>query len=127
MVLPIFGEAPFEFEKNSEERKEMLEMLKPEVARQAGLKPEEVKLEGSLKVQGKWAFFVGKAVDAQSETLKLEPYGKGDTCALYLDTKKGWAMVDWSIGYQDLIYSAWASTYRLNIELLGLPSYLNPQ
>ena len=104
----------------SGERKVMFDLLRPEVAKQAGRKPSEVKFEGSLKQGGNWAFFAGGSRDADSQPLVLKPAGNDDTCALFIHTYRGWMLVDWSAGHSDAFYLVWAKTYGVTPEVLGL-------
>lgn len=78
-----------------------------------------MKFEGALKQLGVWAFFGGRSLNENSESLALEPLGNDDTCALFLKTKKGWVLVDWSAGHSDLFYTEWATRYGVEPELLG--------
>ncbi|MGJ8724394.1 MAG: hypothetical protein ACSHYB_07545 [Roseibacillus sp.] len=127
LTANLFGAELFDEPVNSEESKILRALLVAEVAKQASREVEEVKVEGSLKLEGKWGFFVGKSLGKDSKSLALEPYRSDDTCALFLETKKGWVIVDWSAGYRDMVYYDWARTYGVSAKLLGLPDYLAPE
>lgn len=120
-VFPLIAAEPVEISVQSKERKVLFDLLRAEVAVQAGLEVKQVKFQGSLQQQGKWAFFGGRSLDEKDQSLELEPLGNDDTCALFLKTRKGWVLVDWSAGHSDLFYGEWMSVYAVQSELLGLP------
>ncbi|MEM9080230.1 MAG: hypothetical protein AAGC74_05995 [Verrucomicrobiota bacterium] len=113
-----FGE-PREVPVESGERKVLFDLLRPEVAKEAGVK--EVLFEGSLKKEGKWAFFGGRSLEGEGRSLKIGELENDDTCALWLKTRKGWVLVDWSAGHSDAFFTLWPAVYRLPAGLLGMP------
>ncbi|MDP0490474.1 MAG: hypothetical protein Q7Q71_05445 [Verrucomicrobiota bacterium JB023] len=100
-------------------RKVMFDLLRPEIATQAGKAASAVKFQGSLKREGKWAFFSGRSLEGAT-SISFEPMGNDDTCALWLETRKGWILVDWSAGHSDVFYLVWAEEYGVPEALLGL-------
>lgn len=119
-TLPLLGAKPEEISSESGQRKVLFDLVRPEVAKQAKLRTNQVKFEGSLKKLGNWAFFGGRSLDSNSKSLKLEPLGNDDTCALFLKTRKGWVLVDWSAGHSDVVYYEWITSYHVPSAVLGL-------
>lgn len=120
LTVSLLAAAPVEIPVESGQRKALFDLLRPQVAKQAGIAAKEVKFQGSFKQQGNWAFFGGRSLDAQSQSLLLEPLGNDDTCALFLKTFSGWVLVDWSAGHSDVFYVAWVDAYGVKPELLSL-------
>lgn len=82
-ALPMFAAELAEISVKSGQRKVLFDLLRPEIAKQAQMKKEEVKFEGGLKQLGMWGFFNGRSLNGNSQSLALEPFGNDDTCALF--------------------------------------------
>lgn len=78
------------------------------------------KFAGSLKAYRNWAIFVGETVDADGVTVHYQPMGNSDTVGLWLRTRDGWVVVDYSFGHSDVFYLIWIEQYGMPRELLGM-------
>ena len=70
-----------------------------------------VRFEGSLRAFRNWAIFLGGTVDKDGRAVKLPPMDNSDTVALWLRTKDGWRLVDWSAGHSDAFHIIWTEVY----------------
>lgn len=91
---PPFTE-PREIASSSPLQKELFELLRPPIAR---LAKRPVRFEGSLRAFKNWALFIGSTVDEQGASVKFPPVDNSDTVALWLRTRAGWHLVDYSAG-----------------------------
>jgi hypothetical protein len=113
---PPFPE-PREVPSSSPLRKELFELLRTPVAR---LAKQPVRFEGSLRAFKNWALFTGSTVDEHGAYVRFPPIDNSDTVALWLRTRDGWRLVDYSAGHSDVFYAIWAEQYGTPRELLGL-------
>ena len=98
-------------------RRELFELLRPPIAR---LAKQPVRFEGSLRAFKNWALFTGDTVDGKGRPVKFPPLDNSDTTALWLRTRDGWRLVDYSAGHSDVFYGIWAEQYGTPTELLGV-------
>ena len=113
---PPFGK-PQEIAPTSPLRRELFELLRPTILR---LAKRTVRFEGSLRVFKNWALFTGSSVDAHGASVRFPPIDNSDTAALWLRTRDGWRLVDYSAGHSDVFYGIWAEQYGTPGELLGV-------
>lgn len=99
-------------------RRELFDLLRPRIERDA---KRPVRFEGSLRAFKNWALFTGRTVDANGKSVKLPPMGNDDTVALWLRTRDGWRLVDFSGGHSDAFYIIWPEQYGVPKALLGTP------
>ncbi len=99
-------------------RKDLFDLLRPTVERAAGQK---VLFEGKLRAFKNWAYFGGRSLDVTGKSLKLPPFENDDTSALWLRTKDGWRLVDYSAGHSDAFFLIWPEQYGTPRELLHAP------
>lgn len=111
---PPFTE-PREIASSSPLRKELFGLLRPPIAR---LAKRPVRFEGSLRAFKNWALFTGSTVDDHGASVKFPPVDNSDTVALWLRTRTGWNLIDYSAGHGDVFYSIWAEQYGTPRELL---------
>ena len=104
---------PTELPADSALRSDLFELLRSRVT------PEH-RFSGSLKVYRNWALFVGRTVDKNGNSLKHPPLDNDDSVALWLRTKQGWRLVDFSFGHSDAFYIIWPEMYGAPAELLGI-------
>jgi len=81
--------------------------------------------EGSLKAFKNWAVFVGNSVDDSGKPIKFPPMDNSDTAALWIRTKAGWQLVDYSSGHSDAFFPIWHERYGVPKELVGLGNPTN--
>jgi hypothetical protein len=112
---PPFSQ-PSEIPSNSPLRKELFELLRPPIAR---LAKRAVRFEGTLRAFKNWAFFTGSTVDEQGDTVRFPPSDNSDTVALWLRSRSGGRLVDYSAGHSDVFYLIWSEQYGAPRELLG--------
>ena len=108
---------PQEVPATSPLRKQLFELLRPPIAR---LAQRPIRFEGSLRAYKNWALFSGRTVDAQGVSVKLPPMDNDDTVGLWLRTRDGWRLVDYSAGHSDVFYIIWPEQYGVPRELVGL-------
>jgi hypothetical protein len=94
-------------------RKELFELLRLKAT------PRH-KFEGSLKAYRNWAVFFGRTVDKDGKSIKNPPMGNDDAAALWLRTRDGWRLVDYSFGHSDAFFVVWSEQYGVSRELLGM-------
>lgn len=104
---------PTELPADSALRKSLFELLHKEA-------PPEQRFSGSLKVYRNWGFFLGRTVDNQGRSAKNPPMDNDDAVALWLRTKHGWKLIDFSFGHSDAFFSMWPEKYGAPAELLGV-------
>jgi hypothetical protein len=107
---------PEEIPVSSPLRKELFELLRPAISR---LAKRSVRFEGSLRAFKNWALFTGSTVDQHGAAVRFAPIDNSDTVALWLRTRDGWRLVDYSAGHGDVFYSIWTEKYGMPRELLG--------
>jgi len=107
---------PTELEPGSRLRKQLFSMLRPVVSKQA---KRQVKFAGSLKVFKNWAFFVGETYGPKGSLITYSPMGNSDAVALWLRTRSGWRVVDYSVGHSDVFWEIWPDQYGTPKRLLG--------
>lgn len=115
LFSPAYG-APTELSKDEPLRKQLFDMLRVPVAELAGRK---VIFLGSLKVFRNWAFYSGSVLDSKGERVGFEPMGNADCVALWLRTRAGWVLVDFSVGHSDVFWQVWHAQYGAPAELLN--------
>ena len=108
---------PTEVPRGSELRKSLFNQLRPKIS--AMVEGKKILFEGSMKAYKNWAFFSGGAVDSSGKAVALPPIENSDTVALWIRTRDGWALVDFSGGHSDVFYSIWPGKYGVPKELLG--------
>ena len=104
---------PTELPADSPLRKELFGLLRLKATPQH-------KFEGSLKVFRNWAVFLGRTVDKEGKRIKNLPMDNDDAAALWLRTKDGWKLVDFSFGHSDAFFVVWPEQYGVSRELLGM-------
>lgn len=113
---PPFAQ-PSEIPATSPLRKQLFELLRSPISR---LAKRSVKFEGTLRAFKNWAFFTGSTVDDSGAPIRFPPVDNSDTVALWLRTRDGWRLVDYSAGHSDVFYAVWPQQYGVPGELLGL-------
>jgi len=108
---------PTEVPSSSLLRKTLFDQLRPNIVRQAG-KP--VRFMGSLTAFKNWALFVGRTVNESGDSIRFPPLDNDDTVALWLRTRDGWRLVDFSVGHSDAFYIIWPEQYGVPKTLLGM-------
>ncbi|GEP43898.1 hypothetical protein [Brevifollis gellanilyticus] len=108
---------PAEVPKDTPLRKQLFDLLRPKIEREAKRK---VQFEGSLRAFKNWALFSGETVDADGKSVKFPPMDNTDTVALWLRTREGWRLVDHSTGHSDAFYIIWHEQYGAPKALVGL-------
>ena len=108
---------PTEVPRGSELRKTLFNQLRPKIS--AMVKGKKILFEGSMKAYKNWAFFSGGTVDSSGKAVALPPIENSDTVALWIRTRDGWTLVDFSGGHSDVFYSIWPGKYGVPKELLG--------
>lgn len=116
MFDPPFTE-PAEIPTDSPLRRTLFEQLRPHIQREAKI---PVRFEGSLRAFKNWAFFIGRTVDAKGKSVKLPPIDNDDTVALWLRTRAGWRLVDFSAGHSDAFHIIWPEQYGVPKALVGI-------
>lgn len=111
---PPFPE-PREVSSSSPLRKELFELLRTPIAQ---LAKRSVRFEGSLRAFKNWACFTGSTVDEHGASVRFPPIDNSDTVALWLRTRDGWRLVDYSAGHSDVFYFVWEEQYGTPRELL---------
>ena len=109
-------EEPTEVKKGSELRKTLFEALRPAISKEA---KQAVKFSGTIRVFKNWAFFVGASYDKKGELMGYPPMDNSDTCALWLRTRLGWTLVDYSVGHSDVFWDVWHYQYGAPNAVLG--------
>ncbi len=104
---------PTDLPADSPSRKELFELLRLKATPQH-------RFEGSLKVYRNWAVFLGRTVDKEGKTIKNPPMDNDDAAALWLRTRDGWRLVDFSLGYSDAFFIIWPEQYGVPAELVGM-------
>ena len=90
---------------NSGIRKELFDLLRPEVEHRFG---KGMRFTGTLRGFKNWVLFEGGTVDARGGNV---PEDGGDTVALWLRTRNDWIMVDFNLGHTDAFYTIWKEKY----------------
>jgi hypothetical protein len=108
---------PQEIPATSPLRKQLFELLRSPIER---LAKRPVRFEGSLRAFKNWALFTGGTVDAQGASVKLPPMDNNDTVALWLRTRDGWRLVDYSGGHSDAFHVIWTEQYGVPRQLIGV-------
>ncbi len=112
---PPFKE-PAEVKKGNKLRKLLFEELRPSISKEA---KKIVKFSGNIRVYKNWAFFVGASYDEKGELVIYPPMDNSDTCALWLRTRRGWTLVDYSVGHSDVFWQVWHYKYGAPNKVLG--------
>ena len=112
---PPFAQ-PQEISPSSTLRKQLFELLRSPIVRIA---KRSVRFEGNLRAYKNWAVFIGSTVDERGAPVKFPPIDNSDTAALWLRTRDGWRLVDYSAGHSDMFLWIWAQQYGALGELLG--------
>jgi hypothetical protein len=86
-------------------RKELFDILRPEVERLYG---KGMRFSGLLEGDKNWALFQGTTNNAKGQNV---PEDGGDTVALWLRTCDGWILVDFNLGHTDVFYEIWKDKY----------------
>ena len=107
---------PTELPAKSPLRKALFEQLRPRIEKDA---KHQVRFAGTLRVVKNWALFTGTTVDAKGNSVKMPPMDNDDTAALWLRTRDGWKLVDFSSGHSDPVQVIWTEKYGLPRELVG--------
>lgn len=107
---------PTELERGNDLRKKLFGELRPSISKKA---KEQVKFSGTVRVYKNWAFFVGSSYDKKGALVHYPPLGNSDTCALWLRTRLGWTLVDYSVGHSDVFWQVWHYKYGAPNEVLG--------
>lgn len=108
---------PTEVKKGSKLRKELFDKLRPKISKMVAGK--KLMFSGSLKTYRNWAFFSGRTVDEKGASMQLGELKNSDTVALWLRTRDGWQLVDFSGGHSDVFYVVWPEQYGAPRSLLG--------
>jgi hypothetical protein len=113
---PSFAQ-PGEIQSSSPLRKELFELLRPHIAR---FTKRPVRFEGTLRAFKNWALFIGTTVDNNGTEVTFPPMGNTDTAALWLRTRVGWHLVDFSVGHSDAVPVVWIEQYGVSRDLVGV-------
>ena len=108
---------PQEIPSTSPLRKELFELLRPYIAPVA---KRPVRFEGTLRAFKNWVLFIGTTVDDKGAEVKFPPMGNTDTAALWLRTRVGWRLVDFSVGHSDAVPVVWMEQYGVSRDLVGV-------
>lgn len=109
--------SPTEIPVSSTLRKSLFDQLRPMIEKNAR---QPVRFQGSLQAYRNWAFFSGRTVDSRGVAVALSEIGSSDTAALWIRTKAGWRLVEYSAGHTDVCYAIWPEQFGVPAELLGL-------
>lgn len=109
--------SPTEIPASAPLRRQLLDQLRPKIEHVAR---KSVRFEGSLRSFKNWAFFSGRTVDGKGKSVNLPPIGNDDTAALWLRTRAGWTLVDFSGGHSDAFYLIWPEQYGAPPALFGV-------
>lgn len=104
---------PTELARGSELRGALFDKLRAKTKK-------EVLFEGSLKAYRNWALFTGRTVDRAGKSVAHPPLGNDDAVGLWIRTRDGWTVVDYSFGHSDVFYLIWVEQYGVPKELLGM-------
>ncbi|MDF1657550.1 MAG: hypothetical protein P1U58_08050 [Verrucomicrobiales bacterium] len=96
-------------------RKELFNILRPKLEAEAG---EPILFTGDIEVFRNWALFQGASLDKKGEPIAYPEMGNSDTVALWLRTREGWKLVDYSGGHSDVFYIVWPEMYGMPKEIL---------
>lgn len=107
---------PTELPKDSALRKKLFDLLRPKIEKEA---KRAVLFEGSLMAFRNWAVFIGRAVDAKGNSVKMGDLENSDVAGLWLRTESGWQVVESSGGHSDAFYLIWSEKYGVPKELLN--------
>ena len=105
-----------EIRKGNKLRSELFNVLRPFISKEA---KQTVKFSGTLRVFKNWAFFSGETYSNQGKLMTYPPMDNSDTAALWLRTRHGWQVVDFSVGHSDVFWEAWHFQYGASREVLG--------
>lgn len=108
---------PEEIPRDMPLRKQLFDLLRPKVEREAKRK---VQFEGSLRAFKNWAIFIGSTLDTDGKPVKFPTWDNDDTAALWLRTEDGWRLVNYSVGHSDAFYIFWHEKYGVPKALVGL-------
>ncbi len=108
--------SPTELPKSTPLRKELFNLLRPSVMKEA---KQKVLFSGSLKAFKNWAFFMGNTVDEKGAPVGFPPMNNSDCIALWLRAHSGWVLVDYSLGHSDVFWEIWHYQYGVPKILLG--------
>ena len=75
-------------------------------------------LDGSLKVDGEWAFFLGSTVNEAGEQVTPPDGISSDTVILFRKKGREWEVVEHGLGISDAYYLAWVEEYGIPKSLL---------
>ena len=77
-----------------------------------------LRLEGELKVEGDWAFFLGDTVNASGERIDPPEGFSSDSVVLFRKLDGQWLVVEHGIGITDAYYLGWYETHDIPEGLL---------
>lgn len=106
---------PTEVPVNSGLRRTLFDQLRPQIEREA---KRAIQFRGTLRTFKNWALFEGSSVDSKGNSVKLPPMDNDDTVALWLRTRDGWRLIDFSGGHSDVFYIVWSEKYGVPGDLL---------
>lgn len=98
-------------------RRVLFDQLRPRLEKIA---KRPVRFEGTLRAFKNSALFIGRTLDTDGKSITLPPMDNDDTAALWLRTRDGWRLVDFSGGHSDAFYILWHEQYGFPKSLIGI-------